>query len=265
MGIQSSTCTKIDNKTNNLIFRPPPVLLKNFSAIRDNIWLITSRNGKKICTVWFKSRITTKKYLVWCHGNATDISQMYEYLNYLRILLHINVIGIDYQGYGISEGKPSEENCYEDLETVVEYMKQIGINRENILLCGRSLGTGVVINYAAKYEWTSPIILISPYKTISKVAVDSRMIDVTTHTSRFVSGKHIDKFRSEAKMKDVSCPAKIIHGTKDKIIDISHGKVIYALLPNKQLNPSWIRGGDHNNLLNEIDIDDYKEVIAMLG
>jgi pimeloyl-ACP methyl ester carboxylesterase len=107
----------------------------------------------------------------------------------------------------------------------------------------------IVVDYISKYKWTTPTILISPYKSICKVVLDSSLT------------RPIDKFRSLSKLSSVKCPIKIFHGEADEVINISHGKEIYKNLGNKTFDPVWLAGIGHNNILEAINNDDIIEVL----
>ena len=65
----------------------------------------------------------------------------------------MHVVAFDYQGYGLSEGEPSESACYQDLACVVDYVNRALLTpNRNIYLVGQSLGTGVVIDYVSKRD-----------------------------------------------------------------------------------------------------------------
>src|SRR5258705_194298 len=87
-----------------------------------------------------------------------------------------------------------------------DFKNNMNIEEKNIILIGQSLGTGIVIDYVSKNKWDSPIILISPYKSIISVVCDSSIV------------KPIDKFQSLKKIKSITCPVKIFHGKEDKTI-----------------------------------------------
>ena len=54
------------------------------------------------------------KLIVFFHGNAEDLGISYEMLDHLRTALKINVIAVEYPGYGVYEDPegPSEEKIY---------------------------------------------------------------------------------------------------------------------------------------------------------
>jgi len=64
---------------------------------------------------------TTKKYILFCHGNAGNISDRVTKIRKLNNMGH-NVLIFDYSGYGKSKGKPSEIQLYSDGETYLRYL-----------------------------------------------------------------------------------------------------------------------------------------------
>lgn len=257
----SFSSESIEDTANSLIFHPTNSPFDKFNNAFDNIKFINSTSGNKICLVHLSPSIESKKYLIWCHGNSGDLTYINSYLKNLCIKLNVHVIAFDYQGFGLSEGSPSEEGCYDDLKNVVNYVKLLGVTNENICMIGHSLGTGVVLDYVSKYNWKTPIILISPYKTMAKVMVDSSSIDMTSNSFNYCSGKHVDKFRSEAKIQNVVCPVKIFHGKDDQLINVSHGIKLHELMQNKTFDPTLIDDADHNNILGMIELCEFAKII----
>ena len=186
----------------------------------------------------------SEKIVIFSHGNGCDI---YTFSNQLRCYAEkfgCAFVCYDYLGYGLTEGNPSEENCYSAINVVVNhYVNKVGMN--NVILVGQSLGTGVTIHCANEMKWKYPIILISPYKSIARVVYDSCVTESSFSHNMFCTYKKIGL---------LSCPIKIIHGTNDTVINVSHGKYLYTLLKNP-LDPEWREGLGHNNIyLEERDI-----------
>lgn len=250
MGFLFSVPETVEKSLNSEIFHPPPI----HKEIPKYYKFTKSANGNRISFVQIFPEnfnihsLKNTKFLIWSHGNASNILYMEPHFKYLSNALNIIVIGYDYQGYGYSEGSPTENGCYDDITAIVNYVKGLNVNEKDIILVGRSLGTGVVIDYAYKNNWKSPIILISPYKTISKVVLDSSIVSL------------VDKFLSERKIGKLECPVKIFHGTKDKIINISHGKTLYKKLKNHTFEPTWL-DADHHDIIHRIQIKEYESVI----
>lgn len=256
MGSSCSSCTSssLEEKMNSKIFYPPKRTydIEKLNSRTCAMFKTYTKLGETIhfAHVVPKHNSNIKKYIILSHGNGGDIYGMISYGQYLADNLHTVVILYDYPGYGYSTGNPSETNCYESLDAVVHYVQNsLNINHKDIILMGQSLGTGIVVDYVSKNDWTSPIILVSPYKSIVTVIYDTSIV------------APIDKFKSLSKIKNVSCPVKIFHGDADELINISHGKTLYENLNDKSLEPSWLPGIGHNDILRALDLQEIQKVI----
>lgn len=249
----------IDETINKVLFQPPNTDPYSIYALHNgkDVILTSAKDnyGHSISIIKFYPNINPRKYIIFSHGNGCDIYTMSEYFKFLCNSFDVCVLSYDYNGYGLSGGLPTEENCYNCLGIVVKYVKNdLNVSEDKIVLIGQSLGTGITIHYACKYNWKSPIILISPYKSIPRVMCDSSLADCCI-------GNY--KFKSTNKIKDLTCPIKIFHGELDQVIDISHGKYLYKMLINKQLQPVWIKHADHDNILSKIENRDLDEVFSL--
>lgn len=245
----------IDEKIEKLIYYPPDnTSRKDFNHLNTthSKLLILSKNEHDIPIV-IVNPIGKKsaKYIVFSHGNGSDIATMFDYFKALANSCGVNVVGYDYIGYGLSrKALPSEQGCYDSLECTVDYLiKTLHVEPVNIFLVGQSLGTGIVVDYVSKCKWTVPIILISPYKSICTVVIDTSCI------------KPIDKYTTLDKLNQVICPVKIFHGTADKVISIKFGKTVYEKLLNKTFKPVWFEGVGHNDILESMTREHYMEVL----
>ncbi len=48
----------------------------------------------------------SSKILIYFHGNAEDVGLATELLDYVRSLLRVHVLAVEYPGYGIYDGTP---------------------------------------------------------------------------------------------------------------------------------------------------------------
>lgn len=88
--------------------------------------------------------------LLYCGSNVEDLGLLRKWLSILRDALHVNVFCCEYIGYGLSEGEPSEQSCYDSLYAGYHYLtKTLQIPPEHIILMGKSMGTGPVVELAA--------------------------------------------------------------------------------------------------------------------
>lgn len=62
--------------------------------------------------------------------------------------LHCNILLVEYRGYGLSEGSPSEDGLYMDAKASLDYLfTRNDINHSEIVLFGRSLGEQWVMKW----------------------------------------------------------------------------------------------------------------------
>ena len=79
---------------------------------------------------------------------------------------------MEYPGYGLYKGKPSEESILKDAETVYDYLvENMKISESNIIVMGKSLGSGPACHLAS-HRSPSSLILITPYTSIAECAAD---------------------------------------------------------------------------------------------
>ncbi|PWA77675.1 WD40 domain-containing protein [Artemisia annua] len=212
------------------------ILLDRFPH-RENVDVlkIKTRRGNKIVCVYVRYPMATRTIL-YSHGNAADIGQMYELFIDLSIHLKVNLMGYDYSGYGQSSGKPSEHNTYADIEAVYKCLEEsYNTKQEDIILYGQSVGSGPTVNLAARLPRLRAVVLHSP------ILSGLRVMYPVKHTYWFDIYKNIDKIQF------VKCPVLVIHGTSDEVVDCSHGKQLWELCEEKY-EPLWIKGGKHCNL-----------------
>ena len=177
----------------------------------------------------------TQIYIIYSHGNAEDIGECYFWLKYLHEKLKVNILAYDYEGYGLHKGSSSENACYRDIKDVYDYLIHCGVKENNIILYGRSLGTGPTVELASTLYNLKGAILESPYTSIFSV------VSPSLAKTSFC----IDPFRNESKIDLINCPLLIIHGTKDEIIPYEHSQ---ALQKKSECNLLTLKGGGHNDL-----------------
>jgi pimeloyl-ACP methyl ester carboxylesterase len=231
---------------NSILFIPPPPI----SILPSNAITIKSKNGNNI--IYYLIGKKSDTVFIFSNGNGCSGYNISFQMEKWVKDLHCTGLTYDYQGYGFSEGKPNEKNCCEDLKSIINNVQD---TFKNIYLIGHSLGTGVVIDYISKNDWSTPVMLISPYKSILRVMTDQ----VSEHIGKYLY--YYDSFMSIDKIKYITCAVKIVHGEKDNIIDISHGKYLYDILVNKSCKPEWLSDCGHNNILDNIDCRIFKDLM----
>ncbi|HEV2350731.1 MAG TPA: alpha/beta hydrolase [Terriglobia bacterium] len=227
---------------NRFIFLPPRYpdgfpAPGNYPADLEEVW-ISTEDG--IClNAWFRANPASTKVLLWLHGNATNIGrQMDELQAYSR--LGVNILALDYRGYGKSEGSPDEAGVYRDGEAAYRYLiGKRGFSPENIIVYGHSLGGAVAVDLASRHS-CGGLIVESSFTSMGEMARMMFHLPLTEYLPR-------SRFDSLAKIARVHAPILIIHGTRDSTVPFSMGQRLFDAAPE----PKWflpVEGGEHNSI-----------------
>ena len=201
----------VDNYLKDQYLNEPTEIEKVNIITNDNIDLVGwfyNKNLKKLKTVLF------------FHGNAGSLANRTYKLNHFKNL-NVNFLIIAWRGFSGNKGKPNEKGLYEDGKSAVRWLKTKGIEEENIILYGESLGTGIVSEIAQNKNYAA-VILESPFTS---------MVNMGKKYYPFFPVRFLlkDKFESYKKISNISAPVFIIHGKVDKIVPYYMGRKMYEL------------------------------------
>ncbi len=172
--------------------------------------------------------------LLYSHGNAEDLGDLQPFFGQLH-RAGFAILAYDYRGYGLSPGKPSEQNTYEDIEAAYRYLTETqGVPPDKILIQGRSLGGGPATYLATRYP-VGGLILESTFRSV---------FTVVTRVPLFP----FDKYPNRDRLRTLNVPLLVIHGTQDEVIPFRHGQQLYAAAPGPK-QAYWVTGAGHNNLV----------------
>jgi fermentation-respiration switch protein FrsA (DUF1100 family) len=207
---------------NRLIFFPPRypegfASLETYGIHPQEIWLNAS-DGTRL-NAYFLSKPESQKVLLWFHGNAENIGMG---LDHLRVLsrLGINILELDYRGYGKSEGSPDEAGVYRDAEAAYQYLAEVRrFEAQNIFIYGHSLGGAVAVELASRRP-CGGLIVESSFTSVPEMARHIYRVPLAVYIPH-------SRFDSLAKIARVKAPALIIHGTGDRVVPYSMGRRLY--------------------------------------
>ncbi len=174
--------------------------------------------------------------VLFFHGNAGNISHR---LDSLRIFheLDMDVLIIDYRGYGQSEGSPSEEGLYRDAEAAWRYLtRERGVEPERIIAFGRSLGGAVAARTAAHLP-VGGLILESTFTSVPDLGAKLYPWLPVRWLSRL-------DYDARAFVEATEVPVLVIHSVDDEIVPYEQGRVLYQTAGERG---SFLEiRGDHN-------------------
>lgn len=166
-------CWLIYRYQDDLLFHPQPRSRSEVKAILaanpefSELSFLMS-DGKNISA--YISKVTTVKKLlavIYFGGNADEASYLMLKKKYFK---NYTVVLVNYRGFGLSEGFPSEKTMFSDAVEIYDKLAvRNDIDARQIIVVGRSIGTGIA-TYLSSQRKSKATILISPYESIVDVA-----------------------------------------------------------------------------------------------
>ena len=154
---------------------------------------------------------------------------------------------MEYPGYGLYKGTPSSKKILNDALRFFDYVNlEKKIPAENIIIFGRSIGTGPA-TYVAAHRTPAALILMSPFSSIKELILrffwKIKCLFSCCIKERFNNGEHI---------VNVKCPIFLVHGEKDLVIPISQSKKLIG--KNKNIAYRFSKLMTHNDYNMKEDI-----------
>lgn len=206
---------------NSIFFPAPPPSYDAQSFKSSMVWLPNSSTRSAIPCLYLRCHKGSSKVLVYFHGNAEDVGLAYGLMDHLRTTLAVHVLAVEYPGYGIYPGQASAQRLIEDAGQVFSYLTTIGgLDSHDILLFGRSIGTGPA-TYLASEHRVGALVLMSGYTSIRSVVRGF----VGSLGQYFVA----ERFNNLSLMPKVVCPTFLIHGQKDTLIPFQNSQSLHEL------------------------------------
>ena len=175
--------------------------------------------------------------LLFLHGNAGNASHRLPNAAEL-VRLGCSVLVLDYRGYGLSEGRPSEAGAYADARAGLAHLiDQRGFPADRVIVFGRSLGGAVAVDLARDRELAG-VILESTFTSVADIArrLGGPLLGALAG-HRFDSASKIDRIRA---------PLLFFHGDRDEVIDYALGRRLFDAAPDPK-SFEIIAGAGHNN------------------
>ncbi|OGR33672.1 MAG: hypothetical protein A2091_09085 [Desulfuromonadales bacterium GWD2_61_12] len=188
---------------------------------------------------WYLPGATAAPLILFCQGNAGNVSYNLENLAHFR-RLGAGVFIFDYRGYGRSEGRASEAGTYADARGALAWLEGRGLPRSRMLYFGRSLGAAVALQLAIEAP-PAGLVLETPFTSLA--ALGRRHYPLL----HFLFGWLLDaRYDNLAKIGEVHVPLLLFQGDRDTIVPEAMARQLFDRAnPPKRFY--LIRGADHND------------------
>jgi pimeloyl-ACP methyl ester carboxylesterase len=176
------------------------------------------------------------------HANAEDLGVVHSALVHLQKQLQVSVLAIEYPGYGLLKDQtPSEDAiCSAALVALRYIVSEIGVGYQQVMLLGRSLGSGPAVYLASRFP-VGGLLLVNPFASLRGAAA----CHVGKAISRFAFA---DCFNNEDAIGNVSCAVLFIHAARDRTVPMEHSARLFKKCRSRKLLVTP-EGMEHNSHL----------------
>ncbi len=173
--------------------------------------------------------------LVFAHGNG---ELMEDWQSAMQVLagVGVNVLLVEFPGYGHSDGAPSRESIREAFGHAYDWLAAEGeVPRDRIVAYGRSIGGGAATDLAQDRP-VSALVLQSTFSSSMRVA-----------RGMLVPGFLVrDRWDNTRAVAEFAGPVLLMHGVEDEVISFAHSELLASTHPG--LDVTRIACG-HNDCL----------------
>jgi pimeloyl-ACP methyl ester carboxylesterase len=207
-------------------------------------------------------RIATDTVIMYCHGNKDHMDFYWPRAKLLANAGKKNrygVLMVDYRGFGLSEGKPTESGLYADVDAGLQWLKNNGLTGNRLIMYGFSLGSAPATKLSAEPLTIRPskLVLEAPFASSTVMVQDGSALllppafftDVEVNNAQLI--------------KQVTQPLFWIHGEADDFLNINtHGAMVYNNYGGSYKEAHRIPGAGHGGVPSTLGFENYLHLIT---
>ncbi len=196
----------------------------------EDVYFETARRRK--LHGWYFHNPASDVVIQYNHSNAGNVE---EWLHIVKRLLRTgaSVFIYDYQGFGLSQGKPTISGICRDGLAAYDYLTRVrGIDSRKLVIYGSSIGTGVA-TYVAHQKPHAGLVLHGGFSSLRQLVTE--MLPWTRFIPDFFFFR--PRLNSDGLIGKIQGPVTILHGQHDYLIGRSHAERLFAAAtsPDKEL------------------------------
>lgn len=163
--------------------------------------------------------------VLFFYGNRMSIAASQEIVEDFR-RMGVNVLVPDYPGYGMSDGVPSEQGCYDTADAALAYVSsRTDLRDRRVVVAGFSIGCGVAVDLASRTH-AGGLILIVPLTNTREIGRDLMPWYLDWAVPGLARGAAFDNL---AKLPRVRCPIVMVSATRDQVTSERRSDSLAAL------------------------------------
>ncbi len=205
----------------SLMYYPHPVMTSPAASGVPDMQEVRLQSSDGLTLInWYAPPRAGQPTVLYCHGNAGNIAtRAFKIKPFLE--RGYGVILVGYRGYGANPGTPTEAGLHADAEAAFHYLLAQGITRNQVVIYGESLGSGVAVNLASAHH-PGAVVLEAPFPSAVEVA------RLTYWYLPIVQQLIKDRFDSIDCIQNIGAPVLVLHGEKDGVVPVDLGRQLFA-------------------------------------
>ena len=184
--------------------------------------------------------------ILFFHGNGEIVSD-YNSIGPIYNQHGLNLLAVDYRGYGRSGGAPTVTSMMRDAHVIfkeVQNWLQDAKHTGPLVIMGRSLGSACAIELAASEEGeVSGLIIESGFAQtvplLKCLGVDTQALGIT----------EANGFKNAQKIGQFAKPTLIIHAQHDQFIPVMSAEILQVECAARSKEFRMVPGADHNTIM----------------
>ena len=235
-------------RQHDMVYFPDKVLTgtpSDYGMSYEEVWLHSE--DRTALHGWFMpSDEPSDVAVLFFHGNAGNVS---EFIPFYKVFHQMGfpVFTIDYRGYGMSKGEPSEGSIYADAIAAWDYLtEKLWYEPDKIIIVGYSLGGTVATSMLDHIDRPLTVAVLSSFTSVYDMARE-----------RFpwlpISWIQHIYFPTETFLANYDGPLLVMHGTDDEVVPFAIGKKLFDQAPSTQKEFIQLPHG-HNVYLDEPEL-----------
>ena len=211
--------------------------------------------------MWYFHNFPGNKVVLFFHGNSGNISHR-DYVVDICHKFELNLLIVDYRGYGKSDGIPTPRGICDDGIRAYDFLRTKH-RPDEIVVWGESLGGCAAIHVAGHRQCRS-LLLLSTFSSLEDIIFHLNAPTWFTRPVGYAIKWIVDPVPSKDWINKVKCPVVIMHSVEDDLIPYENGKILYRCIDHdtklfipikgKHSSPE-ITDDQFKNLLKFADID----------
>ena len=198
---------------------------------------LKSENGARLHAWLVKSEGVSKGTVVFFHGNAENITTHTFGVMFL-CRAGYDVLAVDYQGYGDSEGDPSFDKMAQDIRAATDYA--LDTLTYPVFVLGQSLGasmTAVALADYARQNEIAGIVFDSGFSKMRRIAREKIASVWLLWPFQYPLSFLVSEKNPEKAVAKIAVPKLFLASETDDVVPFSHTRRLYAaaLEPKKML------------------------------